>query len=148
MQVIRGGNLVVPLPYYSPPCRSLPLLFFATACYHLIPRTHKNRLPKGPRSECRGKKKTTEVVYIAYDETSADNVIWVFGAYLPPEQLLQAVCYLAKDLAVEVIFLPLIIYDLLQEFLEEIKISGRATEGPIQQKEQEGLPMQQNFILL
>lgn len=48
----------------------------------------------------------------------------VFDAYLPPEQLLEAVCYLARDLAVKGISLK--IHALLHQFLDEF--SGKAVQ--------------------
>ncbi|CAI5782471.1 Hypothetical predicted protein [Podarcis lilfordi] len=50
----------------------------------------------------------------------------VFGAYLPPEQLLEAVCHLARDLAVKGIFMPLKIHALLHQILD--KFSGKAMQ--------------------
>ncbi|CAI5783161.1 XP_034995939.1uncharacterized protein LOC118097306 [Podarcis lilfordi] len=43
----------------------------------------------------------------------------VFGAFLPAEQLLEAVCFLARDLVVESSFNPLDISHLLQEFIKQ-----------------------------
>ncbi|XP_053256947.1 uncharacterized protein LOC128419819 isoform X2 [Podarcis raffonei] len=43
----------------------------------------------------------------------------VFGAFLPAEQLLEAMCFLARDLVVESSFNPLDISHLLQEFIKQ-----------------------------
>ncbi|XP_060138693.1 uncharacterized protein LOC132593185 [Zootoca vivipara] len=50
----------------------------------------------------------------------------VFGAYLPEEQLLEAMCFLASDLVVESSFNPLDISHLLQEFIKQF--SGTKVE--------------------
>ncbi|CAI5783031.1 XP_034990945.1uncharacterized protein LOC118094538 [Podarcis lilfordi] len=43
----------------------------------------------------------------------------VFGAFLPAEQLLEAMCFLARDLVVESSFNPLDISHLLQDFIKQ-----------------------------
>ncbi|XP_060124580.1 maestro heat-like repeat-containing protein family member 7 [Zootoca vivipara] len=50
----------------------------------------------------------------------------VYGAYLPAEQLLEAMCFLASDLVVESSFNPLDISHLLQEFIKQF--SGTKVE--------------------
>ncbi|XP_060124579.1 uncharacterized protein LOC132591210 [Zootoca vivipara] len=50
----------------------------------------------------------------------------VFGAYLPAQQLLEAMCFLASDLVVESSFNPLDISHLLQEFIKQF--SGTKVE--------------------
>ncbi|CAI5786903.1 Hypothetical predicted protein [Podarcis lilfordi] len=50
----------------------------------------------------------------------------VFGAFLPAEQLLEAMCFLASNMVLESSFDPLDISHLLQEFIKQF--SGKAVE--------------------
>ncbi|XP_034974737.2 uncharacterized protein LOC118086849 [Zootoca vivipara] len=53
-------------------------------------------------------------------------LLQVFGAFLPAEQLLEAMCFLASNLVLESRFNPLDISHLLQEFIKQF--SGKAVE--------------------
>ncbi|XP_077787104.1 uncharacterized protein LOC114589881 isoform X2 [Podarcis muralis] len=47
------------------------------------------------------------------------SLVRVFGAFLPAEQLLEAMCFLARDLVLESSFDPLDISHLLQDFIKQ-----------------------------